>query len=98
MFKKEKKSTKQQPKEQEVQMTKLVVKDPINVIAGRYANLVNVSNTSEEFVFDFALAFNDDATLVSRVCISPRHAKRLAETLLGNIKLYEDQNGKIETL
>lgn len=69
-------------------------------LKGRYANLMSVSHTGEEFVLDFfAVTPTGGAprgTLVSRVIASPSHFKRILEALQDNLRKYEDQFGEIE--
>ena len=48
---------------------------------GVYANVVNAIVAQEEVVLDFILSVGPEASLVSRVVLSPAHAKRLGELL-----------------
>lgn len=48
---------------------------------GVYANVVNAIVAQEEVVLDFILSVGPEASLVSRVVVSPAHAKRLGELL-----------------
>ena len=71
-------------------------------LKGRYANLMSVSHTGEEFVLDFfsvTLQSSDGearGTLVSRVITSPSHFKRMVEALEENVDKYEQRYGEIE--
>lgn len=76
---------------------KLEIKVDEPVALGQYANLAAIRHSREEFIFDFAFLFPDGpfGKLVSRVILSPAHAKRFLEALLANIKRYEDNFGTI---
>lgn len=65
-------------------------------LAGSYANMMQVSHTREEFVLDFVNLIPPSGQLVSRVLVSPAHAKRIMAALADNIKKYETQFAKIE--
>jgi hypothetical protein len=65
-------------------------------LAGSYANMMQVSHTREEFVLDFVNLFPPSGQLVSRILVSPAHAKRIMAALEDNIKKYEAQFAKIE--
>ncbi len=66
------------------------------VLAGLYANMLQVSHTKEEFVLDFMNLFPPTGILGSRVIVSPAHMKRIMLALEDNLKKYEEQFGKIE--
>ncbi|HVP91862.1 MAG TPA: DUF3467 domain-containing protein [Terriglobales bacterium] len=76
---------------------KLEIKVDEPVALGQYANLAAIRHSREEFIFDFAFLFPDGpyGKLVSRVILSPAHAKRFVEALQANIKRYEDNFGTI---
>ena len=70
-------------------------------LKGRYANLMSVSHTGEEFVLDFFSVTPSSSgaargTLVSRVVTSPPHFKRIVAALADNLHKYEAQFGEIE--
>lgn len=65
-------------------------------LAGGYANMMQVSHTKEEFVLDFVSLFPPSGQLVSRILVSPAHAKRIMLALEENIKRYESQFDKIK--
>lgn len=70
-------------------------------LKGRYANLMSVSHTGEEFVLDFFAVTPSSSgqargTLVSRVVTSPPHFKRIVAALEDNLEKYEAQFGEIE--
>ena len=70
-------------------------------LKGRYANLMSVSHTGEEFVLDFfavtpASGGQARGTLVGRIVTSPPHFKRIVAALKDNLEKYEGQFGDIE--
>jgi len=72
--------------------------DP-DIMQGAYANVTNVGHTHEEFLLDFLFIQQQPAPfgkLVSRMIITPAHAKRLLYTLQENVRKYEEQYGKLE--
>ena len=64
---------------------------------GTYANFALISHTKEEVIFDFAFMQpqKPSARVVSRVVMSPAHAKRFALAASDNIKKYENSFGDI---
>jgi len=60
-----------------------------DVFRGVYSNLAVISHTENEFVIDFLMRITGNAQLVSRVILSPRHAKSLLSALAENIKKFE---------
>jgi hypothetical protein len=69
-------------------------------LKGRYANLMSVSHTPEEFVMDFFAVTpageGPRGHLVSRVIVSPSHYKRIVAALADNLRKYEEQFGEVE--
>ena len=69
------------------------------IAVGSYANYTNISHSAEEFVMDFLFIHPTPppgfGKLVSRVLLSPGHAKRLLLALSENIDKYEDRFGRI---
>ncbi len=65
---------------------------------GTYANLAIIAHSSSEFVLDFVRAMPglQQASVKSRIILTPEHAKRLLFALQDNIAKYEKQFGKIE--
>jgi hypothetical protein len=66
-------------------------------LAAVYANLAFISHTPAEVVLDFAqiLPRMPKGSVVSRVIMSPMHAKMLQLALAQNIANYERQFGEI---
>ena len=66
-------------------------------LAAVYANLAFISHTPGEIVLDFAqvLPRTPHGRVLSRVIMSPMHAKMLQNALAQNIANYERQFGEI---
>ncbi len=64
---------------------------------GTYSNLVLITHSPAEFVFDFTriLPGRQKAKVYSRIIMAPQHAKSLLMALQDNIKKYETQYGQI---
>ncbi len=64
---------------------------------GKYANLQIVTHSPSEFILDFCqmLPGLPKANVVSRLILSPQHAKALMKTLTTNISRYEQHFGEI---
>ncbi|MDR2772758.1 MAG: DUF3467 domain-containing protein [Elusimicrobiota bacterium] len=70
------------------------------VANGVYSNLVMISHTEAEFIFDFIFIQPQYGKAVarSRVITSPLHAKRMLNALNGNLAKYESQFGEIKDI
>ncbi len=68
------------------------------VAQGTYSNLAVISHSTSEFVFDFirVMPGAPKAQVMSRIIMTPEHAKRLLFALQDNIAKYEQQHGKID--
>jgi hypothetical protein len=64
---------------------------------GIYSNLVLLSHSASEFIFDFArvLPGTKKAKVYSRIIMTPQNAVSLLKALTGNIERFESQFGKI---
>ena len=67
---------------------------------GTYSNLVLISHSPAEFVFDFirVVPGKPKARVYSRIIMAPQHAKSLLGALQDNIRKYEAQFGEIKML
>ena len=66
------------------------------IARGRYANLAVIAHTKDEVIVDFALAYpQQPPQVVSRVVLSPQHAKALLRSLEDNLKRFEARFGPI---
>jgi len=64
---------------------------------GRYCNAAQISHSGEEFTMDFFFIHSNPpfGNLLSRIVLSPGHAKRLMLALQENIQRYEAIHGPI---
>ncbi|HET6613240.1 MAG TPA: DUF3467 domain-containing protein [Kofleriaceae bacterium] len=65
---------------------------------GKYANLVLINHSENEFLLDFAFLQpqNPRAKVCARIISSPRHTKRLLRALKKNVEQFESRFGEIE--
>ena len=75
---------------------KIQIKFSDEDIKGRYSNAAQITHTKEEFILDFMNLFAPAGILVSRVVVSPGHAKRLLNVLTQQVKTYETTFGPLE--
>ena len=68
------------------------------IAEGIYANLAIISHSSSEFVADFIRMMPGlkQATVKSRIILTPEHAKKLLFALQENVAKYEAQFGQIK--
>jgi len=66
-------------------------------LVGNFSNLVMIHHNSEEFTLHFIYLFTNGThgKLMSRVIVSPAHAKRLWKAMGENIARFEAQFGTI---
>ncbi|MFC1668863.1 DUF3467 domain-containing protein [Spirochaetota bacterium] len=79
---------------------KIDVKVEENIASGIFSNFTNISHSTEEFILDF-LYINPSpppgfGKLMSRVILTPSHAKRLLHALNINLGEYEKRFGEIK--
>ena|SRR5581483_5508920 len=65
-------------------------------LKGRYANMLSISHSPEEFVLDFMLLYPPAGQQVARIVTSPGHVKRIIAALADNVKKYESRFGEIK--
>lgn len=65
---------------------------------GTYSNLVMITHSPSEFVFDFIAVMPGltKAKVVKRMILTPEHAKRFSKALQDNIRRYEESYGEIQ--
>ena len=71
-----------------------------DVANGIYSNLGIINHSPTEFVFDFATMMPGfaKAKVLSRIILSPQHAKKIMHVLAQNISNFEKQNGPIKSI
>lgn len=62
---------------------------------GRYSNSMLVSHSAEEFIMEWLLNSPSGTHLVSRIIVSPAHAKRIVAALTENLARYEERFGPV---
>jgi hypothetical protein len=67
---------------------------------GSYSNLVIISHSPAEFIFDFTrlLPGIPKAKVHSRIIMTPQHSKMFLSALKENIEKYENSFGEIQTM
>ena len=67
---------------------------------GIYSNLAIISHSPAEFIIDFTRILPGDpkAKVLSRVIMTPQHAKLLVSALKDNIQKYESKFGEIKVM
>jgi len=66
---------------------------------GIYSNLVIISHSPAEFIFDFTrlLPGIPKGRVMSRIIMTPQHAKLFMNAMMDNLSKYEHQYGTIRT-
>ena len=64
-------------------------------LKGRYANLLRVTHTREEFFLDFINLLPPQGVVCARVVLSPGHLKRIVGALASNLARYEETFGRL---
>lgn len=72
------------------------IKAEDDVAKGRFANVAQVGTAPDAFVLDFAFLQGTVGWLLSRVILSPAHAKRFHAVLGETLARYEERFGNIE--
>lgn len=86
----------QQPVSNQGGPQKINIKITDEVMAGSYANMMQVMHNKEEFILDFANVVPPQGMINARVITSPGHLKRIIKALQENLDKYEDKFGKID--
>ncbi len=71
---------------------------PSDIADGIYSNLAIISHSNAEFILDFVRMMPGvpKAKVMSRIILTPEHAKKLLSALQDNIQKYEQHNGPIK--
>jgi hypothetical protein len=79
---------------------KVEIKVDDEVGAGVFSNFTNITHSPDEFILDYLFVNPTPppgfGKLVSRLILTPGHAKRLLLALSENISTYEDRFGEIK--
>jgi uncharacterized protein DUF3467 len=79
----------------ENERTHLRIKADDNVAKGRFSNLAQVGSNHDSFVLDFAFVQGAEGWLLSRILLSPSHAKRFSAALAEALARHEQRFGPI---
>lgn len=82
-----------QPPQNQPQLT---IKASDDTAQGRFANLAQVANSHDSFILDFAFAQGQVGWLLSRIILSPSHAKRFHHALGESLARYEERFGRVD--
>ena len=84
--------------QQSPQQQQLSVELEESAAEGIYANLAMIMHSPTEIIIDFARVMPRmaKAKVLSRIIMTPMHAKLLHKALTDNIKKFEDQFGEIK--
>jgi len=78
---------------------KIEIKVDENTASGTFSNFTNISHSPEEVILDFLFVQPAPppgfGKLMSRIILTPAHAKRLAHALNENLREYEARFGEI---
>lgn len=78
---------------------KIEIKVDENTATGTFSNFTNISHSPEEVILDFLFVQPAPppgfGKLVSRIILTPGHAKRLLHALGENIREHESRFGEI---
>jgi len=74
----------------------LTIKASDEAAQGRFANLAQVASSHDAFIVDFAFAQGQVGWLLSRIILSPSHAKRFHHALGESIARYEERFGRVD--
>ena len=88
----------EEPKEKQSRTEIEIQTDP-ETLKGVFANAANISHEKEEFVIDYLFVRSHPipfGKVVSRIILTPAHAKRFLLALQDNVQRYEDVFGEID--
>jgi hypothetical protein len=72
------------------------IKAEDDVAKGRFANVAQVATSHDTFVMDFAFVQGPQGWLLSRVLMSPSHAKRFHAVLGETLARHEERFGVVD--
>lgn len=72
------------------------IKADDEVAKARFANVAQVGSSPDAFVLDFAYVQGQTGFLLSRLILSPAHAKRFHAVLGDTLARHEERYGRIE--
>ncbi len=85
--------------DQERKDVKIEIKVDEGLAGGVFANFANISHSAEEYIIDFLFVNPTPpgfGKVVSRIILTPGHAKRILLALSDNVRNYEKKFGEIK--
>ncbi len=84
--------------QKKTQQNKLEIELTKEESTGTYSNLVMITHSASEFIFDFIAVMPGlpKAKVQKRLILTPEHSKRFANALNENIRRYEELHGTIK--
>ena len=86
--------------EQNKKDIKIEIKLDENIASGNFTNFTNISYSPDEYIFDFLFIHPTPppgfGKLMSRVVLTPSHAKKFLQNLTNNLNEYEKRFGEIQ--
>ncbi len=86
--------------EKERRDMKIEIKVEEGIAAGVFSNFANISHSADEYIVDFLFVNPTPppgfGKVVSRVILTPGHAKRIMLALSDNLRAYEEKYGEIK--
>ncbi len=80
----------------EVTAQEIQIKSDDDIAKGRFSNLAQIGSAHDSVVLDFAFAQGRVGFLLSRILMSPAHAKRFHAALGNTLAQHEAQFGAID--
>lgn len=74
----------------------LAIKADDELAKGRFSNMAQVGSSNDSFVLDFAFVQGAAGWLLSRIVMSPQHAKRFHTVLGETLARHEERFGVID--
>ena len=72
------------------------IKADDDVAKGRFANVAQVASSHDALVMDFAFVQGANGWLLSRILLSPAHAKRFHAVLGETLARHEERFGRVD--
>lgn len=88
-----KKKTAKRRSTKKPELTKIEAKADVDMLRGRYANHIQVTVQEEELVLDFLARAGEQATVISRIFITPQHGRRLQDLLRRQLTIHKKNFG-----
>ena len=81
---------------QPIQTQPIQIKAADEDLKGRFSNTTQITQQEEHFILDFFLLAPPAGQLVSRIITTPAHMKALKIVIDEQLKIYEENFGKVK--